>query len=457
MEKKYSEKNSTDFRITEGVIWKELIRYFIPIFAGTLFQQSYSTVDAIIVGRYVGKEALAATDVTGGAINFLISIAIGISSAGGILIAQRFGAKDEEGLKQSVHTTFSFMVVAGVVTSILGVVLAPQICMIMRAPGDMFDEALTYTRVYLSGSLFILVFDAGTAILRAIGDSKRPFYFLMISCLVNIGLDLFFVIVFQMGIGGAALASVVSQAISAFLVILLLFRTKQSYGLKIKACRIETKTLLEMIKIGVPIVLQSSTLSISTIFLQSGVNKFGTEAVSAWSINGKMDYMLWMLIQSMGIAATTFVAQNYGAGKKDRMFKSLKASGIMFFVVIGSMSVLLYFLTPLISFVFTPEPQIVKLASDMMKVIAPFYVATFGGNILSSVIRGTGESLRPMLLTLIGTCGVSIIWVLVISSTEHTVFHIIAGFPAAWIVTSVMYIVYYRFSVRKRWMCRDTV
>ncbi len=445
-------KEKKDYsNITEGVIWKSFILYFLPIFLGTLFQQSYSTADAVIVGRFVGKEALAATDVTGSAISFLINTAVGISSGGAVIISQRYGANDDKGVRYSVHTTFVFLFILGIIISVAGVIFAPRICSIMKVPDDMLAEALTYTRTFLAGAFFTLIYNAGTAILRAVGDSKRPFYFLMASCIINVLLDCLFVIVFHWGIFGAAFASVVSQGISAFLVTFVLIRSKTVYGLKKSEFKIHKETLKEILKIGAPIVLQSSTLSVSTIFLQSGINRFGTDAVSAWSVNGKMDYMLWMLIQSMGIAATTFTAQNYGAKNKKRIFQSTYVSLAVFTIIIVSLSIVLYFLTPLISHIFIADEKVIDLASEMMRHVAPFYIATIGGNILSSAIRGTGDSLIPMILTITGTSAVSIIWVLIIGTFDHDVYTVIAGFPISWIITSAMFFIYYYFPVRKRW------
>ena len=436
--------------ITEGVIWKELLKYFFPIFLGTLLQQSYHTVDAIIIGQFAGKGALASIDATGGFIKLLINVSVGISSGAAVVIAQLYGGKNEKELTKAVHTTLLFMLICGMAVTVVGVVCAPGICTIMNVPEEIFDQARIYAQIYFSGSVFMLLYNAAAGIFRAVGDSKRPFYFLTVSCIANILLDIIFVAVLRKGVAGAALATVISQLLSSFLVLRALMRTKESYGYRIEKTKIHRKVLKQILVVGIPIGMQSAMYSISNIFMQSGINAYGTDAVAGWAVCGKLDFLLWTVVETLGIAATTFVAQNYGAKKRDRVFQSIRASLGLSAVLIIVLSCILYFTTGILGYLFVSDTAAVQMAVDMMHWIAPFYITCIGGEILSSIIRGTGDSFLPMLLTMAGTCGMRILWIMTVSRWSPGIRTVIMGYPFTWIVTTVLFIIYY-FIVRRRW------
>ena len=434
--------------IIEGNLLYALTRYFVPIFLGTLLQQSYQTIDAIIIGQFAGRNALAAIDSTGGFINLLIRISVGISSGASVALAQYYGAKDQEKLSKAAHTTLCFMAFLGIIVTAIGMLATPWICRVMNVPNDILEYAVTYTKIYFSGALFILLYNAGAGIMRSLGDTKRPFYFLSIGCVVNIILDLLLVAWAKMEIRGAALATVLSQGVSALLTIGALFKPDSICRINVSCLKISALALKNILSLGVPIALQSASYSVSNIFMQSSINQFGTVAVAGWSVCGKLDFLLWTVVESLAITATTFVAQNYGAKQIKRMFSSVNKILLLAAGLLGGLSAIYYFGTEVLGYLFVSDGATVNMAVHMMHWIAPFYVTCIGGEILSAVIRGTGDTFKPMILNLLGTCAFRIVWILAINNCCKSIFMVLMGYPLSWILASLMFLVYY-FSVKR--------
>ena len=305
------ETNDKTNQITEGVIWKQLLIFFFPILFGTFFQQLYNTADAMIVGHFVGKQALAAVGgTTGTLINLLIGFFTGLASGATVIIAQFYGAKKADKVHWAVHTSIAFSIAAGIGLMIVGIVFSRPMLQVMQTPADVIDYAVLYIRIFFAGTIANLLYNMGAGILRAIGDSKRPLYYLIICCFANIGLDLLFVAVFHMGVAGAALATILSQFLSAVLVLGALMRTKDMYRLEWKKLRIDGIMLKRIIRIGLPAGMESAMYSISNVIVQAGVNTLGTDSVAAWAAYGKVDGLFWMMVSALGISATTFIGQN---------------------------------------------------------------------------------------------------------------------------------------------------
>ena len=312
--------------ITEGVIWKQILLFFFPILLGTFFQQLYNAADALIVGRFVGKEALSAVGGgTGTVINLLVGFFVGLASGATVIISQYYGAKREEMVGYAVHTAMAFSLVGGLVMTVCGLLAAPGILRAMDTPADVLEPATLYIRIYFLGMVGNLVYNVGAGILRAVGDSRRPLYFLIASCLANIVLDVLLVVVLRMGVAGAALATILSQMFSALLVVLVLMRTEDMHRLEIKKISFDGRMFKRIIRIGFPAGLQSVMYSLSNIIIQTAINGEGTDTVAAWTVYGKLDVVFWMIISAFGIAITTFVGQNYGAGKIDRVRKGIRS------------------------------------------------------------------------------------------------------------------------------------
>ncbi|NLY09232.1 MAG: MATE family efflux transporter [Tissierellia bacterium] len=432
--------------ITEGRLLLSIVKYFIPILLGGLFQHSYSLVDALIIGNYAGASALAAIDAPYAYIKLLINTFIALSAGSSIVIAQNYGANRKDDVKGAVNGIMIFSVIGGLIISIIGVLLTPQFVEIMLVPKDIVDMCNTYMRIYFSGSIFVFLYNMSSSSLRAIGDSKRPFYYLVFSSMMNIILDLVFVAGLKMGVGGAALATVISQGFS---VVLILLRMRSQYGFFIIEKINYSSSLRNLklsLKLGLPMAFQSILFSVSNMYMQRGINSFGTSSIAGWSICGKSDFLVWSLSETFGVAVCTFVAQNYGAKKIKRTYAAVFHSLWLSLISIGLISVVLYLVIGKISSLFTNDLSAIKYAVYLMQIVAPFYIIYAIGEIFAGAIKGYGQTLAPMIVTLLGTCLFRIGWILYITPLKPDIKTVILGYPLSWIVTTLLmigvYVVY---------------
>lgn len=441
--------------ITEGVIWKQLLLFFFPILLGTFFQQFYNTVDAIVVGRFVGGNALAAVGGSSGQIiNLIVGFFTGLCSGASVIVSQFFGSGDRQKVNEGIHTLYAFSVVGSVVITIIGVVLAPWLLTIMNTPVEQFDDSLLYLRIYFSGVFFVFIYNTGASILRALGDSRRPLIYLIVCCFVNIALDLVLVIGFRMGVAGVAIATLVAQAVSAVLVTRALMRSPALCDFTLSGIRLYGSSLKMQLYIGLPGGVQGSMYSLSNMILQTAVNGLGAAAAAGWTAMGKLDAVYWMVGGSLGISVTTFVGQNYGAGLMDRVRKSVRIGLLlnMGFALLASF-LLVTFRYPLLS-IFTTEASVLEVAASTMKIIAPFYILFTFIEIYSCALRGMGDVIIPMIMTMLGVCGFRIAWVLFVFPLEPSMATISANYPVSWGITALFFIVYYAVKVRmveKKW------
>lgn len=433
-------------KITEGIIWKQLLLFFFPILFGTFFQQLYNTADAIIVGRFVGKEALASVGgSTSTLINLLVGFFVGLSSGATVIISQYYGAKNKDRVSTAVHTAIAFSLVGGVILMIIGVIGAPLALRAMGTPEAIIKHSVTYLRIYFLGIIGNLIYNIGTGILRAIGDSKRPLYFLIVSCFTNIVLDIVFVIVFKWAVMGVALATIISQMVSAILVILVLIKTKDSYRLNIKAIRINKTLLNSIIRIGFPAGLQSVMYSFSNIIIQSSVNTLGTDTVAAWTAYTKIDSVFWMIISAFGISITTFVGQNYGAGKKDRVYKGIRVCLFMSITTSLILSGVLYTFGKYVFLLFTTDSLVLAEGEKILKFLVPTFITYVCIEIYSGSLRGVGDSWIPMIISCLGVCALRVIWILVAVPYSRNIQTVIFSYPLTWGVTSILFIIYFHY------------
>lgn len=431
-------------QITEGVIWKQLLLFFFPIVFGTLFQQIYNTADTVVVGRFVGKEALAA--VGGSAsqlVNLIVGFFVGLSSGATVIISQFYGAKDEKNLKLTLHTAFGFSILAGIVIGLAGFFLSERLLEMMNTPSEVMKDSILYLHIYFAGILFNLIYNMGSGILRAVGDSKRPLYVLIVTCIMNILLDILLVVLFGMGVAGVAFATVLSQAVSAVLVVWMLVTTKEIYQLKISEIRVYKKHLTGFLRIGIPAGLESVMYNISNILIQVFVNNLGTDTVAAWGTLGKIDAFFWMVINAFSISITTFVGQNYGAGKFERMRKSVRVCMGMSLVSSVAISGLLLVFGRNIFGLFTTDSSVIRIGSHMINFLLPAYSIYVVIGILSGALRGAGKVLVPMLLTCGGVCTLRIIWLFTMMPGHPGIDTIMLSYPISWSITAVLFIVYY--------------
>ena len=432
--------------ITEGSIFGQLLRFFCPILFGTFFQQLYNTADAVVVGRFVGKQALAAVGgTTSTLINLMVGFFVGLSSGATVVISQYYGAKKADKVHWAVHTSVAFSVIGGVLFMAVGLVGARWALTAMHTPEDVMDHAVTYIRIYFLGMVPNLLYNMGAGILRAVGDSRRPLYFLIGSCFVNIILDVVLVAVLRMGVAGAALATISSQLFSAILVILCLTRTQDMYKVEWRKIRIDSRMLQRIIRIGIPAGMQSVMYNISNIIIQAGVNNLGTDNVTAWATYGKVDGLYWMMINALGISVTTFVGQNYGARRMDRVRKGAGACMVIGVVLTAIVSTALYFWGYLFIELFTSDPQVQLISQSLIRFMVPTFITYITIEILSGTLRGVGDAWMPLIITGVGVCLVRVIWIIFALPHFNTILAAAFCYPMTWALTSAAFAVYYYF------------
>ena len=430
--------------ITEGVIWKQLLRFFFPILFGSFFQQLYNTTDAVIVGHFVGKEALAAVGgSTGTLINLLVGFFVGLSSGATVMVAQYYGAQQPQEVSKTVHTAMALSIASSVFLTVLGIAVAPWALRAMGTPEDIMDYAVTYMRIYFGGTLFSLVYNMGASILRAVGDSKRPLYFLIASTGVNIVLDLLFVVVFKLEVLGVAVATVLSQVFSAVLVVIVLVRTEMPYRLVFRKIRFHMDSLKQIVRIGIPAAFQSAMYSISNVIIQSSINSFGTDVVAAWTAYGKIDSVFWMTVQAYGLSASTFVGQNFGAQNYPRLRKTVRTCMLMAAVTTVGLSTVLYFFGGIVYRLFISDPAVIQQGVEILRMLVPTYITYISIEILGAAVRGTGDSVIPTVLTCFGVCILRVVWIMAVVPIRPSVLMVAASYPITWSVTSILFIIYY--------------
>lgn len=445
-------------QITEGVIWKQLLMFFFPILFGTFFQQLYNTVDAIVVGRFVGKEALAAVGgPTGTLINLLVGFFVGLASGATVIISQFYGARQADKVSRAVHTSVAFSLACGLAIMAIGMFGAPVALSMMGTPEDIMDYAILYMRIYFLGTIPNLIYNMGSGILRAVGDSRRPLLFLITGCVTNIVLDIVLVVYLRMGVEGAAIATILSQTASGLFVILVLLKTEESYRLKWSLIRMDGRMLNRFIRIGLPAGLQSVMYSLSNVVIQSSVNSLGTDTVAAWTAYGKIDCMFWMIVSAFGISITTFVGQNYGAGKMDRVKKGIRQCLAM---TLGSsvvLSFLLYQFGYYIFEIFTTDQLVLEKGMEILRFLVPTFITYVTIEIYSGALRGIGDSWIPMILTLLGVCTLRVVWLMVAVPLRRTITTIVFSYPLTWTTTTILFLIYFhRFSKlgNRKWRLR---
>ena len=430
--------------ITEGVIWKQILIFFFPILLGTFFQQLYNTADAVIVGRFLGKEALAA--VGGGtsvAINLLIGFFVGLSSGATVVISQYYGAKYESGTRKAIHTSIALSIICGVLITIIGVLFTRPILVMMGTPDDVLPLATSYMRIFFMGSIANTIYNMGSGIFRAFGDSKKPLWFLIISCGVNIVLDLLFVGFFKMNVDGAAIATIISQIISAILVIFFLMSRKDNLRLSWKEVRIDLKILSNILKIGLPAGIQSALYTVSNIIIQVNINGYGTNAAAAWAAFGKLDTIFWMAINALGVAITTIVGQNFGAELYKRVRTTIRLSLLMGTALTLMISTLFYVAGKWGIMLFTSDQEVINLGVEILRFLAPVWITYMPIEILSGALRGCGKTFIPTIITVVGICVLRMIWLFALPYFSAEFMMVFACYPISWIIAALALAAYY--------------
>lgn len=435
--------NNKGTKLLEGPIWKGIVSFAIPLFLGNLFQQLYNTVDSLIVGNFLGSDALAAVSSSGSLIFLLVGFFNGIAVGAGVVISKYFGAKDYENLKKAVHTDVAFGLAAGVILTVIGMFLAPQILVWMGTPESVLPNSIIYFRIYFAGSLAFVMYNIVMGILQAVGDSRHPLYYLIFSSIVNVVLDLLFVGTFHWGVGSAAFATALSQAASAVLCFIRLVRTNEVYQVNIREIRFHMHILKQIIRIGLPSGLQNSLISIGNIVVQSNINKFGVMAVAACGVYSKIEGFAFLPITCFAMSLTTFIGQNLGARQYERA-KRGAAFGITCSVTLAEVvGVIVYVAMPYLATAFDDSAEVVAIATKQAHTEALFFFLLAFSHCIAGILRGAGKSTVPMFTMLASWCIIRITYITITVHFIPKIQVIFWAYPLTWSISSVIFLIYF--------------
>ena len=427
--------------LAEGVIWKQILSFFFPVFLGAVFQQLYNTADTVIVGRFVGKEALAAVGVCATPVNLFVGFFGGLASGATVYIAQQYGAGHKKELDHAIHTTLFLGFVFAVLFTALGMLFAGPILHAVHTEPEIYDQALLYMRVYFSGMSAVVFYNMCAAVFRAMGNSRFPMLVLVICCISNVGGDLLLVAVFGMGVLGAAIATVFAMVVSAVIVTAALLR---SPAIRFDRKKLSPKgsPIRKMLQLGLPVAVQSIMYSLSNLIILSNINMFGTDMTAAFSAYEKLDSVFWMTSNAFGIAITTFVGHNYGARKYDRIRQGVKTCLLMDAVTAVFLSAMMALFGRSLLMIFSTDAGVLACGRELILMISPYYVTFVFVEAIGGGIRGTGHSLIPMIFTACGICLLRILWLLFVAPLHHTISMVLFCYPLTWVVTSALFLLY---------------
>lgn len=438
-----SEAKEARLDLTKGPIGRQIVQFTVPLLLGNIFQQFYNAADTVIVGRFVGKEALAAVGSSGSLINLLVSILMGIAVGAGVVVARYYGARQYQEMRDTIHTTIAFGLIAGVVMSVLGVLITPVILRWMQTPESVLDSSVLYFRIYFAGVLTTVMYNIGSGIYRALGDSKRPVYFLIIATLINVVLDLLFVAVFHMGIAGAAIATVISQAVSMVLVFYTMMREDTVYRVSWREIRIHRRFLRQIIAIGLPSGIQNGIVSLSNVVVQSNINSFGDVAMAGCGAYSKLDGFAILPASSFSLALSTFVSQNIGAEAYERAKKGA-AFGLVAAMVISELAgVGIYIAAPQLVGFFNDDPEVIRYGVLMARNIVYAYALVAYSNAMAGVLRGAGLSRVPMFVMVGCWCVLRVIWIQIMVPLTQDIRMVFWSYPITWVVSVTILTIYF--------------
>ncbi|MDD8048739.1 MAG: MATE family efflux transporter [Thomasclavelia sp.] len=435
------EKNDKD--LVNGKIWKSLVFFSLPLLVGNLFQQLYNTVDSYVVGNFVNSNALAAVGQSTPIINMLVGFFMGLATGAGVVIAQYYGAQKYEKMSKAIHTSIALTLVLCVVLTILGFFMARPILELIGSPNEIIDQATLYLRIYFLGITFFLIYNMGSGILRSIGDSKRPLIYLIIGTIINIVLDFLFVVGLDLGVAGVAIATLLAQGVSAVLVMFALLKTSDTYKVVLSKIRFDTSMLSKIVRIGIPTALQQSIVSFSNVIVQSYINGFGAAAVAGYTTTVKLDGFMQLPIQSFAMAITTYVGQNIGAKRYDRIKKGVNTTLMicMGYVIVGSL--MLYFFCSQAIGIFTSDPQVIAQGSINCRVFASCYWALPLIHIYSGALRGAGISKVPMYAMVLCFVIIRQVYLFIFTKITSSVAIVFMGWPITWVICMLVLVYYY--------------
>lgn len=436
-----------------GPIWKRMTFFALPIFLGNLFQQLYSTVDSLIVGNYLGSSALAAVTSSGSLIFLLIGFLSGIASGAGVVIARYFGADDVQGMRRAIHTTVAAGLVAGVAMTGIGMLASPYILSWMGTPDSVIPESTTYLTIYFAGSVGLIMYNVFVGILQAVGDSRHPLYYLIASSVINLGLDILFIGVFHTGVGGAAVATVISQVASACFCFIQLTRTKEVYRLRVKEIRFHSVALKQIIRIGLPSGVQNSIIAFANLVVQSNINSFGEMAMAGCGAYNIAEGFGFLPITSFTMALTTFISQNLGANQLERAKKGARFGVITTVVLAEVIGLVIFFFAPQIISAFDSDPGVIQYGVAKAHVSSLFFFLLAFTHAMAAIFRGAGKSLAPMFVMLAFWCIVRVSFLMITIPLTHSIQVVYWVYPLTWFLSSAALLIYYK---KAHWMPEAT-
>ena len=432
--------------MTEGKISQKIILFALPIFLGSLFQQLYNVVDSLVVGNVIGKEALAAVSSTGSLIFLIVGFLSGIFVGASVIISHHYGAEDKERLSIAVHTTIASAFIAGIIITLVGVGLSPYFLKLMKTPADVFEEAVKYLRIYFAGGIAIVMYNACLGIFQAIGDSKRPLYYLIIAAITNIILDIVFVAVLDLGIEGAAIATVISQLLSACLAFIKLTRINTCYKIYIRQIRIDLDMLKSLMKMGIPTGVQNSVIALANVIVQSNINSFGSIAMAGSGSYSKLEGFAFMPITSFSIALTTFIGQNLGARKYERAKEGARFGIIACLSLAEIIGIFIWIYAPRLIGFFNSDPEVIRYGVMHARTTSLFFFLLAISHCLSGILRGAGKTNIPMIVMLISWCLIRISYITIAVRILPDIRVIYWAYPLTWSISSIIFIIYYKKS-----------
>lgn len=424
-----------------GPIFKKLLIFALPLMLSGILQLLFNAADIVVVGKFTGSHALAAVGSTGALINLFVNVFIGFSIGTNVLVAQYFGARDEKNVQETVHTSILLGIVGGFILIVAGIVFAKPMLEWMDTPDNVLEHAVLYMRIYFVGMPAMLVYNFGAAILRAIGDTKRPLYYLLSAGVINVVLNLFFVIVLDMGVAGVATATVASQVVSAVLIVRCLMQSEGIYRLNLHELKLHRKKLVRIVQIGLPAGLQGAVFSLSNVLIQSSVNSFGSVAMAGNTAAGNIEGFVYTSMNAIYQTALSFTSQNVGGGRQDRIPKIIFQCMAIVIVIGAVMGNLAYQCGPFLLGIYSSDPEVIQFGMSRMQIICQWYFLCGIMDVAVGILRGLGYSVIPMLVSLTGACGLRVLWIFTVFAWKHSLFVLYLSYPITWIVTFTVHLI----------------
>lgn len=437
-----SREEKQQLSMIEGSIWRSMIAFAVPIFLGNLFQQFYNAADALIVGNFIGKEALAAVSSSSNLIFMFTGFLNGVAMGAGVLIARFYGAKSYDRLRTAVHTALTFGFIAGVILSVIGVVLSPQILRWMGTPENVLPSSIDYFRTYFYGSTAVFIYNIATGVLQAVGDSRRPLYYLVTASAVNVALDLLFVAVFHWGVGSAAAATVISQVVSMVLVLCRLLRPGQVYQVQVRRLGIEKDTLKQIIRFGLPSGIQNSVISLANVIVQSNINAFGDNAMAGCGSYSRIEGFAFLPVTCFSMALATFVSQNLGARQVDRVKEGARFGILCSTILAEVIGLVIWLGAPQLIGLFNSDPEVLAYGVRQARTIAFFYCFLAFDHCSAGILRGAGRATVPMLIMLVCWCLIRVAYISAMVPIVGDILVVFTAYPVTWALAAVCFVIY---------------